>query len=264
MVLQACIDGSQRDGQVLVLGGYLAPADNWAAFSEQWEHALLGPPNWPLLKSKGAKRRLLSDESFKKRYIEHYDIILRHAQAAICVAVPIAPFMQVCHECNVPRFQRNPYFIAFNSLISLYVGHARKINMQEPLELIFDDQSDKVHILNAWDRYTNNMPKRFRPFILGAPAFKADSRFLPLQAADLIAYWKRCEYEERGTIVDRLGPMVPWESREASHAHLYGELNETGIRCIVLSQFGTRYGLKTSFFLPDYGAGFFDSQTGSA
>ena len=247
MVLQAHIDGSQKDGNVLVLGGYLARADRWAEFSDRWQEILDWSPKWHKLRSKGAKRKLALDPAFATRYRALYEVILQHVHASICVAVPIGALNRVCDEYGLPETQRNPYFIAFNSLIALYVGHVAKVGIKESVELIFDDQSEKKHVFLAWDEYYSSMPRRFKKLIEGTPVFKEDSKVLPLQAADLFVSWKREQFEKDGSIVSKLEPLMPWESQGADHAHIYGQLDEPEMIRVLTQTVATRFRMGASF-----------------
>jgi len=242
MAIQAFIDGAQTDDEVLVLAGYMASAAAWASFTKEWKCALAIEPKIPTLKSSLAKRKIKLDKEFEKRYIGFYDIIVRHVDASICIAIPLIPFNKICDEFQLRKMDRNPYYFAFNSLIALYSGHSEKVGLNGTVDFIFDDQTEKVHINSAWVGFHEKIPRRLKHKIGSEIAFEQDSKCPPLQAADLIAYWKREEYLERRTL--EVGPLVPWETSQANHAHLYGQFDEAAIRDIMHSRFGERYSIK--------------------
>jgi hypothetical protein len=244
MPIQAFIDGSQTDHEVLVLAGYIANATAWDGFIVDWKAALNGPPKWSILKSGGAKRKLLIDPEFRRRYEEHYEIILRYAQASICVAIPLDSYNKVCDEFDIKRIDRNPYYVAFNTLLASYVGYSGSIGLDEKLYFIFDDQTEKVHVNNAWGQFYASLKRKYRERIGEEIKFKQDSKCLPLQAADLIAYWKREEYRALRDLA--VSPLVPWKNAVASHGHLYAVLPEHGIREVVQRFAAKRYKMSIS------------------
>ena len=46
VTIQAYIDDSQEEGQVLVLAGYIASVPQWLAFSKDWQELLDMRPRW--------------------------------------------------------------------------------------------------------------------------------------------------------------------------------------------------------------------------
>jgi hypothetical protein len=259
LALQGFIDESQADGQVLVMAGYLATAAAWEKFTDDWIHCLSGPPSWPMLKSVGAERKLDIDPGFKRRYMAHRQIILNHVQAEICVAIPIDAFEKVFDRYGLKRRDRNPYFLAINTLFSLYAGHAWKSRLNESVEFIFDDRSEKAQIMRGWESYKKSMPHRHRRLVGDQPVFRKDYKFRPLQAADFIAYWKRREYLEKKTIRGHLGPVLPWDESEPPYACIYGELDEDGIEHFMASHYRHRslgYRARIHQQLPYYGWSF--------
>ena len=54
--MQAYIDDSQEDGRVLVYGGLIASADQWKAFSKDWQQCLDDAP-WDVFKMKKVSRQ---------------------------------------------------------------------------------------------------------------------------------------------------------------------------------------------------------------
>ena len=61
---------------------------------------------------------------------------------------------------------------------------------------IFDDQSEKTIILNAWESYVSGNTEDVRERFGATPRFEDDKDFLPLQAADFWAWWVREWYSD--------------------------------------------------------------------
>jgi len=61
--------------------------------------------------------------------------------------------------------------------------------MTEPIDFIFDDQSEKGNILSMWELFKFAASSRIRPLLGETPTFRNDEKVMPLQAADLYAWW---------------------------------------------------------------------------
>ena len=67
----------------------------------------------------------------------------------------------------------------------------------QPIDFYFDDHSSKNGILAAWDHYINSRGAEIRGLYGATPKFENDEKFLPLQAADFLAWWMRRAYATR-------------------------------------------------------------------
>jgi hypothetical protein len=76
----------------------------------------------------------------------------------------------------------------------------------EVIDFIFDQQSQKNIILRAWDEYVETKQPGVRELYGGAPRFEDDKKFLPLQAADLWAWWIRKWYND-GNLISGAEPI---------------------------------------------------------
>jgi hypothetical protein len=63
------------------------------------------------------------------------------------------------------------------------------LGLHDKVDFIFDDRvMEKKKIRDAWDSFKENAAAEARPYIGSDPRFEDDKEFLPLQAADLIAW----------------------------------------------------------------------------
>ena len=248
MVLQAFIDDSKGDGAVFVLAGYVSTAKLWASFSNEWQSQLGMMPAWKRFKMNEAHARRANVEVFE-RIKGHYQIIKNHVLLEMCVAVPIPLFEKCCQCYDVPRALRNPYFMAWESIVKLYVRQTMNWGIKEPVEFYFDEQTEKKKIVNAWDQSYYHARQRFQKLIRNMPSFRHDDDLLPLQAADFVAWWKRKQFLETGTVLHS-GPLVPWDSGYVQYTQLYDQANEASIKAYMHSRFSKdRYSIATSFQL---------------
>jgi hypothetical protein len=81
--------------------------------------------------------------------------------------------------------------------------------LQEKVDFIFDERvKEKKKIRDAWDAYKENADPDIKPYIGSDPRFENDIEFLPLQAADLNAWWIRKMATEKRQIT-----AFPWKPR---------------------------------------------------
>lgn len=94
----------------------------------------------------------------------------------------------------------NPFVFLFRGLIDHFHTMREQIEpivpLSETVDFIFDNQAEKSFILAAWDEYIDARTDDIRDYYGAAPRFEDDQKFLPLQAADLWAWWVREWYEE--------------------------------------------------------------------
>jgi hypothetical protein len=82
LMLQAHIDDSKTDSQLFVLGGFIAPAEAWAAFTEEWQKELDQPPQIPEFKMTMMHR----NPEWRLRFQR---IVEKYAIAALSVTIPL-------------------------------------------------------------------------------------------------------------------------------------------------------------------------------
>jgi hypothetical protein len=126
-----------------------------------------------------------NSETAWERAKAHYRIIQEHAFASICIAVPLRPIAQAVDDFGLPPWMKNPYYLAWKGILSVYMGYNKKVGLNTPIDFIFDDQTEKKKVLAAWDTLYQNTPQRYKRFIPNMPTFRSDDDFLPLQAATL-------------------------------------------------------------------------------
>ncbi len=86
------------------------------------------------------------------------------------------------------------------------------IGSEEKVDFYFDERSEKKIIISAWDNYvaTSSRPDRLG----GTPRFESDDVFLPLQAADFLAWWVREMIESGCSFEEMMNPVYPWKIKE--------------------------------------------------
>ena len=174
-------------------------AERWALFSDAWAEELRASPSIDYLKM--AEAQNLRDQ------FRNWDADVRNTKAAP-------------HQCN-PKLQA--YFLpvfdkpgrvqsARQSQFSKAVGqatfrlrfwgdlHACKLlhstGARVPIDFVFDEQEGVSADVNLFfDEMVKPLSPEARQLINGKPIFRDDKVFLPLQAADMLAWHLRREHE---------------------------------------------------------------------
>jgi hypothetical protein len=197
------------DGE-FVLAGHVAPAQQWAAFAREWEILL---PSGTLAEDGGYHFKMsemaLTPERME-RVQAFYRVIESHVTFSISFRMNLADFQNALTRIEqfALKFNfsidlsdwTNPYYFAFRSLIDNF--HSRRqimesdIPLTEVVDFYFDDRTEKNIIYKVWDEYLAELEPEVQKFYGTTPRFENDRKFLPLQSADLWAWWVRRWYEE--------------------------------------------------------------------
>jgi hypothetical protein len=207
---QAFIDDSVTAGGEFVLAGHIAPAEAWANFAKEWEELLPlgtraknGSFHFKMSEMAATPERMARVPAF-------YALIEKYVTLSVSCRMNLVDFAHARERVetiasrlnitiNLSRWN-NPYFVVFRILMDGF--HARRevvkssIPLDEQVAFYFDNQGEKSFILAAWDEYIAERDDEIRGYYGTTPRFENDQKFLPLQAADLWAWWVREWYEE--------------------------------------------------------------------
>ena len=227
MALQAFIDDSKEEGKVTVLAGYMSDAQKWIDFSRDWNRLLTIRPEWSRFKMSEVMTG--GGTESLERAMFHYRAIEDHVELGFCVAVPHASLSKVVREFNMAEKWENPYYMAYIVLISVIRHYTLARRPGEAVKITFDTQLGEYRtVLDAWDLMVERNGGDIRPFS-SHPSFEKDEDYLPLQAADLLAWHVRKKFKETGSIT-RDGKIFPWPTRVKGPHYVYAEVDEAGMR----------------------------------
>jgi hypothetical protein len=205
MVLQAFIDDSTDEGGTFVLAGHIATAEVWAQFVKEWEELLPfgvraddGSFHFKMTEMATIPSRMERVGAFY-RIIEKHDVIPISCQLNISELHRAQSRFWILHKTFDWGPYRDPFICAFRGLMDSV--HDLRLQMpllpaDETIDFIFDEQSQKKLIWRAWDEYIETKPPGVRELYGSSPRFENDRKFLPLQAADLWAWWIRKWYND--------------------------------------------------------------------
>ena len=207
-VFQAFIDDSRNDKSGnFVLAGHIATAEDWADLAREWEGLL---PTGGIL---DADRRyhfhmteMAGIPERMARVPAFFWLIEKHVLLSLSCTVNIRDLQRAKARIWVPHlkidwgFLNNPYLFAWRALMDMFHTNKHLIDQILPtnqkVDFYFDKQSEKGIILKIWDEYVAKRPDHVRNLFGVRPHFEDDKEFMPLQAADLWAWWVRKWFDD--------------------------------------------------------------------
>jgi hypothetical protein len=208
-VLQAYVDASGKgDRRFLVIAGYIATAETWDDFSKAWK-SRLDCAQLPYFKMNQMTSRLEIAGWFY-RLIEEHNI-----KASIACIINTAELVEVEKSIKYPSYitnpnsADNPYYWGFKYTIGILAERQRELDLAEPVNFIFDEDSEKSKIPRAWDLIKKAARSDLSTLMGNMPVFRDDAKTMPLQAADLYAWWV-FKWQREGVVDWATNLPFPW------------------------------------------------------
>jgi hypothetical protein len=208
--LAADASGNESQSPVFILAGFVAPAAQWAKFSEAWQAALDQPPKLEYFKMNEAagmsgqfsKRRGWTESQRDDRLVTLARIIRDHASVRVSAWIRhddynkyILPLPALVRHLGVD----SPYVLLVHQLILAIAVFGDRHGIVTPCDYIFDtENSFEEEVFAQWPTIKwlveNSTKSDLAKFFGERPIFRDDKHFLPLQAADLYAWQIRNRY----------------------------------------------------------------------
>jgi len=203
--MQAIADdsGCKGQGPVIVMAGLIGHAEWWADFSDRWDACLNEAPTIRYFKFYEAAHRKGQFAGFSKQARDNKMLSLvqtldeRHPFSVLHVTVNIAEHEKAIAHVFPRRDKRlfpahgaeqSPYFDAYTSFVEAACVHLWRQGERDQFDFIVDVHPSLGRRAKEWYPAVHAaMPEPFRSIMPAEPIPKDDERFLPLQAADLIA-----------------------------------------------------------------------------
>jgi Protein of unknown function (DUF3800) len=193
VVLQLCLDESGKgDPDLMVMAGYLSTTEKWGQFSDEWQKHL-DYDSAHYRKLEYFKMAEMTSNRDRERCAWFYRVIENHAMMAVSFTISIKDLKREIEALPNPEeagYFANPWYFAALSLIPVFIENMPTFGLTGPIDFVFDELSDKTQILSSWDAFKVNYPQH-ASMVAGTPIFRPDHKYVPLQAADLLAWWVR-------------------------------------------------------------------------
>ena len=191
-VLKGFIDdsGSGGDSKWYVLAGYIGTVEGWDQFDQMWLDVLHEHPRTESFKASSAESRKgpfagFTVEQRNKKIDRLIEVIGKCSRRAVCARMRQSDYNEIV-KGKVPPLFDSPYYFLFPTVMGAAVNIERFDGRTESIDFVFD--SDDTHEKGV---------RRLLPSVYGMQSFhgcvaniirRDDEEFLPLQAADLLAW----------------------------------------------------------------------------
>jgi hypothetical protein len=188
-------DSEIGHGPVYVLAGWVAAAETWRPFAEDWMAVLEMKPRIGYFKFSEAMNGSgefygISEESRDEKMRHLLRIIERYALVGISASMCRDVFTQWFGWDRGPL--GNPYFMLFYGAIRRLFKYAYSTGAVHPIDFVFDSQPEQMSkVLDGWREFVRSAPVEYAPLVGDPPYFRSDKTTVPLQAADFHAGWLR-------------------------------------------------------------------------
>jgi hypothetical protein len=193
--LRAFIDdsGSGGDSRWFVLAGYLGAVESWGSFDRHWRTVLDGPPRLDYFKHSEVYRSEtqwagMSLAERDARVDALIEVIGKCALRSIYVQVKQQDYDEIIKPYTPPQW-RNPYYYLFIGFLSAATMTAKYLADGDRIEFFFDSNREVEKASRTL--YGQAMNLRQLQGRIENIHYKDEKLFLPLQAADLLAWQVR-------------------------------------------------------------------------
>lgn len=202
VMLRAFIDDSEGASahRPLVLAAYVHSSEEWIRFSDAWDAALHAEPRIEYFKMVEAQnlRDQFKGWSHKKRNRKLYalaEVISEFGPLSIDCVVNAKRQKEILKP-YAPYGLSSPYFPLTFALACGVARACHAYGSGLSIDFVFDKQDNvSKHVLLFWDYIVGQQPKEWGKLINPSPIFRDDKEVKPLQAADMLAWHTRREYE---------------------------------------------------------------------
>jgi len=203
VAVQAYVDdsGGKGQGRVFVFSALVAMAEEWVAFTDEWDSCLKQSPSIRYFKmdeaaGRDGEFRGFSPKERDEKLKKLCSILNRRTITEIsCTLVLEDFFKKWAHRLGRPASE--PYFFPFLVINEALGYEVLGRGLREPCEVFFDENVIFGPRVKAWYPIIRaGQEKLLQATMPIDPLFRSDKDILPLQAADLTAWIQRNLHEE--------------------------------------------------------------------
>jgi uncharacterized protein DUF3800 len=198
-VLQAGLDDSGKDGisPAFVLAGYIGSADKMMDLSDAWDALLAENPRLDYIKGYeafGLHHQFdgWSVEHRDERLLKFVHLIAGHSGKGIAFVIDNKPFALIkdLRDGEGVSFE-DPYEFAYVASLSMLLQALPDFG-EDVIDAVFDcNLISRRQAARAYNKIFTDWPDLAQRLYRKEPHWEDDQQFLPLQAADLLAYCVR-------------------------------------------------------------------------
>ncbi len=200
LVLQPVLDDSGKDGisVAFTIAGYVATVDEMSTLAGEWRRLLDEPPKLAYIKGYeafGLNREFAgwSEQDRDARLLKFVTAIADCSRKGLAFVVDRTPFDRIKNLRDVDRvYFKDPYDLMYALSFAALLQMLPDFD-EEHADLVFDrGLVTRRQAKRAYERMFAYWPAKITDRLLRKePHWEDDQQFLPLQAADLLAYCVR-------------------------------------------------------------------------
>jgi hypothetical protein len=179
--------GTHQGAKSLIVAGYLALEEEWTAFELEWRAALSDYQVAAFHATDFANQVAPFDGWSSKKRLEFFEsltsIIARHAWAGYAVFIPIDRYTKAVSE-RAAKMLGGPYGLAALRLFFDVADTLRAVDPMAEIAYVLEDGArGKGQILKVYE-----LKQQYDNLRIRSLRFGTKDHFVPLQAADVLAY----------------------------------------------------------------------------
>jgi hypothetical protein len=192
-----------RQCKILLLSACIQTYPVWAKFSDDWDRVLHEYPAVSGFHVREARARIKEFSRWKaidvdRKIIALTEVIAQHEPHIVSCWMSETDYAETVRVAS-PSDLRNAYFTCFGAIVIKVAQYQQYLGITTPADFIFDEHGDIGNEALMWHfAFKEGQPKEIQNIMGSTPIFGDDRDFLPLQAADLIAWHKRRRKEFPG------------------------------------------------------------------
>ncbi len=200
--------GSNLGSDTYVLGCVILRSEQWTSFSERWQDVLDEEPKLEFFKAsavggrtEGPFQGFTDPQRIDK--VEWLVAVLSELNpTTFSASVKWSAFQAFKAKHVLTGAFINPYLFLYYSLLRMGIEFCQVNSYSTPIDFVFDRHNKLGDEVQGWyDYFKDHVPVDWLSLLGEKPFFADDKKCLPLQAADVFAWYSR------RSIIDDL---MPW------------------------------------------------------
>lgn len=203
MAITAYVDdsGSEPQSHIYVLGGVVLRAAWWNKVAAEWVGALGASPSisyfkasdvWARQRRSANPFKNFTDEERRRKVISLAGILCNAEAMTLSCHLEWEVFQNFKRAYKIPKGKDDPYFYLYYGIILLQAKWGIRETNSTRVDFVFDEHGPIGKKVKSWyHTFKETRSKRIRAVLGDEPVFADEKCVIPLQAADLFAWYKR-------------------------------------------------------------------------